>query len=117
MFVHHALPADEEADLFEMANLYPPTTGFPMTVCVSPRGDARHDARIKVSTVHGANMNIGNAAVVALRPVPRVVAGELASEDFAAVRGRIALNLVPRRIQNVLARICEHRRREGMEEG
>ena len=33
-------------DLFEMANLYPDTTGLPMTVWVSPRGDARHDVRV-----------------------------------------------------------------------
>ena len=64
-----------------------------MTIWVSPRGGARHDARIKVSTVHGANMDIGNTAVVALRPVPRVVTGALTSEDFAAVQSWIALNL------------------------
>jgi hypothetical protein len=39
----------DERDLFEMANLYPDTTGLPMTVWVSPRGTARHDARIKVN--------------------------------------------------------------------
>jgi hypothetical protein len=32
-------------DLFEMANLYPSTTGLPMTVSVSPRGNADHDVR------------------------------------------------------------------------
>ena len=35
----------EAEDLFEMANLYPDTTGLPMTVWISPRGNARHDAR------------------------------------------------------------------------
>lgn len=93
MYSRQPLPSDEEADLFEMANLYPLTTGLPMTVWVSPRGGARHDVRIKVSTVHGANMNIGSTAVVALRPVPRVVTGALTSEDFAAVRSWIALNM------------------------
>ena len=34
-------------DLFEMANLYPGTTVLPMTVWVSPRGNARHDVRVK----------------------------------------------------------------------
>ncbi len=33
-------------ELFEMANLYPDTTGLPMTVWVSPRGNARHDIRV-----------------------------------------------------------------------
>jgi hypothetical protein len=41
-----ALETDE---LFEMANLYPRTTGLPMTVWVSPRGNARHDVRVKVN--------------------------------------------------------------------
>jgi hypothetical protein len=35
-------PAETD-DLFEMANLFPRTTGLPMTVWVSPRGIARHD--------------------------------------------------------------------------
>ena len=40
-----ALPgtfSDENEDLHEMANLYPDSTGLPMTVWVSPRGNARH---------------------------------------------------------------------------
>ncbi len=95
MSVRQSLPADEEAELFEMANLYPSTTGLPMTIWVSPRGGARHDVRIKVCTVHGANMNIGATAIVALRPVPHVVAGDLSAEDFAAVGSWIAVNLAP----------------------
>ena len=38
---------------FVMANLSPRMTGLPMTVWVSPRGNARHDVRIKVNTTHG----------------------------------------------------------------
>jgi hypothetical protein len=30
----------DDLDLFEMANLYPRTTGLPMTVWVSPKGGA-----------------------------------------------------------------------------
>jgi hypothetical protein len=42
-------PRDNEPnDTFEMANLYPRDTGLPMTIWVSPRGRARHDARINV---------------------------------------------------------------------
>ncbi len=37
----------ESDELFEMANLFPRTTGLPMTVWVSPRGNARHDVRVK----------------------------------------------------------------------
>ena len=87
-----ALPADEETDLFEMANLFPATTGLPMTVWVSPRGNARHDARLKVCRAHGANMDIGNTSVVAIRPAPRLIAGDLSTADFEAVQAWIALN-------------------------
>jgi hypothetical protein len=43
-----ASPADR-ADLYQMANLGPKITGLPFVIWVSPRGRARHDARIKVS--------------------------------------------------------------------
>jgi hypothetical protein len=39
----------ESDELFEMANLYPRTTGLPMTVWVGPRGNARYDVRIKAT--------------------------------------------------------------------
>ena len=85
--------AEQEAeDLFEMANLYPDTTGLPMTVWVSPRGNARHDVRVKVNMTHGNQMNIANTAVVAVRPEPRVVAGQLTPEDAQAVAEWITLN-------------------------
>ncbi|HVH75232.1 MAG TPA: hypothetical protein VM755_09985 [Stellaceae bacterium] len=85
--------AEQEAeDLFEMANLYPDTTGLPMTVWVSPRGNARHDVRVKVNMTHGNQMNIANTAVVAVRPGPRVVAGQLTPEDAQAVAEWITLN-------------------------
>ncbi len=86
------LTADEEQDLFEIANLYPSTTGLPMTVWVRARGNARHDVRIKVCLAHGPSMDPGNTSVVALRPVPRLVAGDLSTADFDAVRAWIGLN-------------------------
>ena len=82
----------EVEDLFEMANLYPDTTGLPMTVWVSPRGNARHDVRVKVNVTHGSQMNIANTAVVAVRPAPRVLAGELTPQDAQAVAAWITLN-------------------------
>lgn len=72
-------------DLYEMANLYPRTTGLPMTVWVSPRGGARHDARVKVSIRHGDRMVPDETAVVAIRPEPSLVEGMLPSGDFAVV--------------------------------
>src|SRR5918997_2641600 len=75
----------ETEDLYEMANLYPDSTGLPMTVWVSPRGNARHDVRIKVNMTHGDRMDITNTAVVAVRPTPRVLAGQLSPADAQAV--------------------------------
>ena len=64
--------ASETNDLFEMANLFPRTTGLPMTVWVSPRGNACHDA-IKVNMSHGNLMSPTNTAVVGVRPSPHMV--------------------------------------------
>ena len=85
--------SDTTADeLFEMANLYPRTTGLPMTVWVSPRGNARHDVRVKVNLAHGNQMTIDNAAVVGVRPAPHVVAGRLSTGDQQAVFTWIMIN-------------------------
>ena len=48
----------EPEDLFEMANLYPSTTGLPMTVWVSPRGNAHHELRVRVNVTHGNQIDI-----------------------------------------------------------
>jgi hypothetical protein len=88
-------PPDDDTgdeDLFDTANLFPSTTGLPMTVWVSSRGGARHDVRIKVNMVHGRQMNVANTAVVAVRPAPRLIAGQLDQQDLQAVSDWIALN-------------------------
>jgi hypothetical protein len=83
---------DREADdLYEMANLFPRTTGLPMTIWVNPRGRARHAARIKVSTSPG-RMDIGQAAVVGIRPTPRLIEGDLRTADLRLVSRWITLN-------------------------
>lgn len=84
--------AEEDIDLFEMANLYPRDTGLPMTIWVSPKGNARHAARIKVCTTPGDRMDASNTAVVAVRPHPRLLHGELAPQDLDAVSRWIATN-------------------------
>jgi hypothetical protein len=40
---------EPDDELFEMTNLFPRTTGLPMTVWVSPRGNAPHDVLVKVN--------------------------------------------------------------------
>src|SRR5437764_4183974 len=90
--ISEAAGATTSDELFEMANLYPRTTGLPMTVWVSPRGNARHDVRVKVNMTHGNQMTVDNTAVVAVRPSPHVIAGRLSSDDEQAVFQWIALN-------------------------
>lgn len=84
----------EPADLYEMANLYPEDTGLPMTVWVSPRGNARHDARVKVCRVHGNRMvpDPDDTAVVALWPEPRLIEGTLRADDLGPVLRWAAAN-------------------------
>jgi hypothetical protein len=82
---------DTAIDTYAMTNLFPRTTGLPLTVWVSPRGLARHAARIKVSLTHG-KMDIENVAVVAIRPTPRLVTGKLATSDLGAIARWITLN-------------------------
>lgn len=81
----------EEAG-YEMANLYPETTGLPMTVWISPKLGARHDARVKVCQQHGDRMNARNLAVMSVRPKPELLHGDLSSADVAVVRLWIELN-------------------------
>ncbi len=80
------------SDPFEMANLYPRDTGLPMTIWVSPRGRARHDARIKVCLMPGDRMDATNTAVVAIRPTPRLIIGALSAHDFELVAKWIERN-------------------------
>jgi hypothetical protein len=88
---------DTEAadDLFEMANLFPRTTGLPMTVWVSARGNARHDVRVKVNVTHGNHISPANTAVIGVRPSPHTVAGRLSVDDEKVVFSWISLNTEP----------------------
>ncbi len=81
-----------EDELFEMAIFYPRDTGLPMTIWVSVKGHAKHDARIKVCMTPGDRMDADNAAVVAIKPEPRLIHGKLQSTDMKAVTHWITLN-------------------------
>jgi hypothetical protein len=89
-----ARPAETD-DLFEVANLFPRTTGLPMTVWVSARGNARHDVRIKVNMSHGDQMSPVNTAIVGVPPSPRVIAGCLSPDDRQALFEWVSLNMAP----------------------
>jgi Domain of unknown function (DUF4160) len=87
------LAADEAGDPFDMANLSPTLTGLPMIVWISERGRARHDARVKVSLVHGRRAHPNRTASVSVRPTIEIVAGpELDRGDMELVRQWIELN-------------------------
>jgi hypothetical protein len=84
-------PDQEQDDLYAMASLFPRTTGLPMTVWVSPRGRARHAARIKVS-LSPDRMDIGHTAVVGIRSSPRLIQGTLVPADLDLVSQWIRVN-------------------------
>jgi hypothetical protein len=81
-----------DEDVFLMANLFPADAGLAMVVWVSERGHARHDVPIKVNQSHGTPMLPGNLATVAVRPTPRLIAGQLSAADMQAVSEWIGLN-------------------------
>lgn len=86
-------PTDDVGDEgFALANLRPADTGLPMTIWVSEGEGVRHDVRVKVSLSHGHRYSRTNAAVVAVRPEPRLLHGQLDRSDFEAVANWIRLN-------------------------
>ena len=68
------------------------TSGLPMTVWVSPRGRARHDARVKVCRVPGNRMVPEDTAVVSIRPEPSLLEGDLDAGALRAVQAWVQLN-------------------------
>jgi hypothetical protein len=79
-------------DPYAMANLPPRLTGLPMTIWAQPSSGLPHDARIKVSPVHGRRMILDDAAVVGIRPSPWLVTGYLSTPDLEAVKDWVRLN-------------------------
>lgn len=75
-----------------MANLFPATTGLPMTVWISPRGSARYDVRVRVNFTHGNQMNAADTPVVGVRPTPHLLSGRLSTAGRRAVFEWILLN-------------------------
>lgn len=82
----------EADELYLMANLTPRMTGLPMVVWVSERGRARHDVRVKVALSHGHRASPYNTASMAVRPTPRLAAGQLSAADLRAVSEWIRRN-------------------------
>ena len=94
MNVHQPLsdvPVEKE-DFFDMSNLRPKTTGLPMTIWVSHRGHARHDARVKVCRALGDRIDVEDVAVVGIRPEPALIEGPLDASSLELVERWIVLN-------------------------
>jgi len=86
------MPEINEDELFEMVNLVPRLTGLPMTIWVSPRGNARHGPRITVNMTHGRSVSSSNLATVAVDVSPWLVAGYLSGADLQAVSDWVMRN-------------------------
>jgi hypothetical protein len=82
----------DENELFLMVNSTPRLTGLPMTVWVRSESGLPHDVHIKVNMTHGRSMSISNTALVAVRPAPRLMTGQLSPNDLTKVSGWIRLN-------------------------
>jgi hypothetical protein len=83
---------DLDTDFFLMANLRPKTTGLPMVVWVSERGNARHDVRVKVALQHGDRIDPSRTALFGVRPSPRLISGNLSAADQRVVTDWVTLN-------------------------
>lgn len=85
------MPADiEQANFYDMANLFPRHTGLPFVVWISSRGGAKHDVRVKVAP--GPKARPDEMITVGLRPDVHVVEGTLSSRDLALVARWIEIN-------------------------
>jgi hypothetical protein len=83
---------DSDTDFFLMANLRPKTTGLPMVVWVSERGNARRDVRVKVALQHGDRIDPSHTAVFGVRPTPGLIFGYLSAAEEHVVSDWIKLN-------------------------
>jgi len=83
-------PLETEDDFYLMSNLSPKSTHLPFVVWISPRGNARHDVRVKVSRTH--KVQEGEFIVVSVRPQVEVLHGKLRPAELRLLREWIELN-------------------------
>ena len=81
---------DDSDLLFEMANLVHRDTGLPFVVWISPKGNARHDVRVKVSRSPKAVPS--EMVSVAIRPNVHVVEGKMSTSDLKLLSRWVELN-------------------------
>jgi hypothetical protein len=81
---------DDSELLFEMANLVQRDTGLPFVVWISPKGNARHDVRVKVSRSPKAVPS--EMVSVAIRPNVHLVEGKMSASDLKLLSRWVELN-------------------------
>jgi hypothetical protein len=81
---------DDSELLFEMANLVQRDTGLPFVVWICPKGNARHDVRVKVSRSPKAVPS--EMVSVAIRPSVYVVEGKMNASDLKLLSRWVELN-------------------------
>ena len=80
-------------DPFFAVNLTSRTTGLPMNIWLSPRGQAGHTARIWIQANHHEQFDLDHLAVVNVEDDPaQVMEGQLSVADLFQVRRYVALN-------------------------
>ncbi len=91
-FQNTTIHQNEKEDLFLMANFREKSTGLPMVIWVSERGNAKHAPRIKVST-NNDKMIEGQTVSVSITEPAEIMAGVgLRSKDLQLVIKFIELN-------------------------
>jgi hypothetical protein len=87
--VHKIAQINEELDLFLMANLTFEVTGLHFVVWISPRGNAKHDVLVNVSS---GPRDTSDMTTVAIRPEIRVIERAMKSQDLVLLTQWIELN-------------------------
>ena len=85
------METDDDLDGYAMTNVRPQRTGMPFTVWVSPKGNARHDVRVKVG--YHPKLFPAHMGTYSLRPFAYVVGERLSSDDEKVLKQWIDKNI------------------------
>lgn len=79
-----------DTDLFLFSNVSEERTGLPFVVWIRPRGDSRHDVRIKLSPTIASDPH--EFTTVAVRPSVHLIEGEMDTSEFHLLKAWIEQN-------------------------
>lgn len=73
--------------LFEMASLSTKKTGLPLKIYVSAKGNSKHGARIKISSLYGDKIKFDELFSVTISDDPKIIGKHfnIKSEDISKV--------------------------------